>query len=86
MDQISGSTSVDPGKIAVFSTVERLNMPSDLAGKIGIRFDWACRGLMSLGGLQVDPYYGQGKSEERLFLRVANLGNDPVKIQPGDDV
>ena len=30
---------IGPGEIAIISTVERLNMPSDLVGKLGIRFN-----------------------------------------------
>ena len=36
-------------------------------------------------GIQVDPYYGK-ELHERLFIRVANLGNDSVKLRPGDPV
>jgi hypothetical protein len=37
-------------------------------------------------GIQVDPLYGSKKNDERLFIRVANLGNVPVKLLPGDHV
>ena len=55
-------------------------MPRDLVGKIGIRFKYACQGLTGLMGIQVDPFYGWGHEKERLFIRVANLGNDPILI------
>ena len=35
---IEGDIVIKPGKIAILSTVERMNMPGDLVGKIGIRF------------------------------------------------
>ena len=77
---------IDPGKIAILSTIEKVTMPSDLVGKIGIRLDYALLGLTGLMGIQVDPYYGHDKEGERLFIRVANFGNDPIRLSPGDRV
>ena len=77
---IQGAIEIKPGKIAILSTVERLNMPGDLVGKIGIRFKYACQGLTGLMGIQVDPFYGWGHDDERLYIRVANLGNYPISI------
>ncbi len=81
-----GFITIEPGKIAILSTVERLDMPKDLVGKIGIRLEYALQGLTGLMGIQVDPLYGHGKKDERLYMRVANLGNDPIHLQPGDGV
>ena len=77
---------IEPGRIAILSTVERLCMPNDLAGRLGIRLDYASRGLTGLMGIQVDPCYGQNRPDERLFIKVANFGNQTVKIPPGDAV
>ena len=79
-DCIEGPIDIKPGEIAILSTVEQLNMPSDLAGKIGIRFDYASVGLTGLMGIQVDPRFGQGIDKERLYIRVANLGNVTISI------
>ena len=77
---INGDILIEPGKIAILSTMERINMPSNLLGKIGIRFDYACQGLTGLMGIQVDPFYGWGHDDERLYIRVANLGNNAITI------
>ena len=77
---IEGNIEIQPGKIAILSTVERLVMPGDLVGKIGIRFKYACQGLTGLMGIQVDPFYGSEHENERLYIRVANLGNDSISI------
>ena len=77
---IQGDIEIKPGKVAILSTVERLNMPGNLVGKIGIRFKYACQGLTGLMGIQVDPLYGRGRDNERLYIRVANLGNYPILI------
>ena len=76
---------INPGKIAILSTEEELDIPHDLVGRIGIRLDFAAKGLTGLMGIQVDPYYGNGHPE-RLFIRVANLGNESVRLRPGDQV
>ena len=77
---------IKPGRIAILSTMERLNMPDVFVGKLGIRLKYAIQGLTGLMGIQVDPRFGQGMSDERLFIRVVNLGNDPVRLLPGDPV
>ena len=77
---------IDPGKIAILSTIEKLNMPPDLVGKIGIRLQYALLGLTGLMGIQVDPLYGHDKEQERLYIRVANFGNEPIRLLPEDKV
>ena len=77
---------IAPGKIAILSTMEELIMPPDLVGKIGIRLDFALLGLTGLMGIQVDPLYGHDKEHERLYVRVANFGNEPIRLLPGDGV
>ena len=77
---------IEPGKIAILSTMEQINMPEDLVGRIGIRLKYALLGLTGLMSIQVDPLYGHEKSGEPLFIRVANFGNEPIRLSPGDEV
>lgn len=77
---------IKPGRIAVLSTFEKLNMPGDLSGKIGLRLDFAALGLVGLMGIQVDPFYGRGSVDGRLYIRVANMGNETIRLQPMDEV
>ena len=77
---------IKPGRIAILSTVERMNMPCNLVGKIGIRLDHAQQGITGLMGIQVDPLYGHDKPDERLFIRVANLGNESIRLSPYEQV
>ena len=85
-DFVGDSIKIRPGEIAILSTVERLDMPPNLVGKLGIRFDFASQGLTGLMGIQVDPYFGWGHDDERLYIRVANLGNEPVPVDFGADL
>ena len=77
---------IKPGRIAVLSTMEELIMPDDLVGKIGIRIRYALKGLTGLMGIQVDPCYGRQRDGEHLYIRVANLGNETIKLLPGAPV
>ena len=75
--------TIKPGLIATLSTVERLCMPGDVAGKLGIRLEFASKGLTGLMGIQVDPFYGADKDNERLFIRVLNSGKDDIEVAAG---
>lgn len=77
---------IESGEVAILSTVERLNMPNDLVGHLGIRFRWTRLGLSALFGAQVDPGYGADYDEERLYLFVCNLSNQPVQFRPGQGI
>ena len=79
-ESIEKDIVIQPGKIAILSTIERMSMPGNLLGKIAIRFEFACQGLTGLMGIQVDPFYGWGHEDERLYIRVANLGNYAITI------
>ena len=81
-----GTIRIEPGDIGILSTVERFKMPKDLVGHQGIRFDYAVQGLTGLMGIQVDPLYGDNVDDERLYLRLANLGSDAVVIMPGEAI
>jgi len=73
------------GEIALLSTMEVLNMPSDLVGELGIKFKFSSQGLTSLFA-PVDPKYGTQHPNERLYLVVANLDPEPIVIRPGERV
>jgi deoxycytidine triphosphate deaminase len=77
--------TLKPGQVAFFSTAERLCMPWDLAGQISIKSSWPRRGLLVLGGQQVDPGFGRDQEEERLHFLVMNIGAKEVHIRPGEE-
>ena len=78
--------SIEPGKIAILSTQERVTMPDNLVGKIGIRLEYAHQGLTGLMGIQVDPLYGRDKNGQPLYIRVANFGTETIRLSPGHEV
>ena len=77
---------IKAGRIAILSTQEQFCMPEDLVGKLGVRLDFASKGITGLMGIQVDPYYGLDYPDEPLYIKVANFGNEDIKIRPGDPV
>src|SRR6266849_10409957 len=92
--------SIEPGEIAVLSTEELITMPPDLAGRVTIKFTYACQGLITLFGSQVDPFYGRdfrtaverkeaGNDLEydgqRLYLLVMNAFRGQININLEDD-
>ena len=78
--------TIRPGDLALLPTVESFNMPQDLAGDIKIKFSHTGRGLTPLFSSKVDPYFGRGHSDERLYLWVSNLGATPITLSRGERV
>lgn len=80
-----------PGDVAFASTMERICVPWDLTGNIGIKFGYARKGILVLTGLLVDPGFGMReigelwlpKEDERLHFLLANVGPTDVVFEPG---
>ena len=77
---------IEPGEMALLPTIESFNMPNDLVGDIKIKFSHSRQGLTPLIGPKVDPYFGKGHPDERLYLWVSNLGLSPITIRRGERV
>ena len=75
-----------PGEMALLPTIESFNMPCDLVGDIKIKFSHSRKGLAPLFGPKVDPYFGKGHPDERLYLWVSNLGTSPITLTCGERV
>ena len=74
------SIEIQPGELALLPTVESFCMPFNLVGDIKIKFSHSRKGLTPLFGPKVDPYFGRGHCNERLYLLVSNLGLQSVII------
>ncbi len=75
-----GIITLPPHQIAFLSTEEMVHLPCNILGKIVLRFEYASKGLMLLGG-HVDPLF-----EGRLYLIVDNLSDKPIIVKPGDRI
>ena len=72
---------IPPFEVAVIKTGETLNLPRFLIGRWNIRVAWAYKGLVWVGGPQVDPgYIGH------LFCPIYNLSNKKVRIRKGQAI
>lgn len=69
---------IDPFQCAILSTAERINMPRFLIGRWNLRVKLVYKGLLWLGGPQVDPGYCGN-----LFCPIFNLSNKPVEFKLG---
>ena len=50
-----------------------------LLGKLEYVSNLPILGLTGLMGIQVDPLFGHNREHERLYIRVANFGNEPIR-------
>lgn len=69
---------IRPYAVVVIETLETLNIPEFLIGRWNIRVKLAYRGLLWVGGAQVDPGY-----RGRLSCPIYNLSDEPVTLHHG---
>jgi deoxycytidine triphosphate deaminase len=71
--------TIGPYQVAVIQTLETLNVPDFLIGRWNIRVGLAYKGLLWVGGAQVDPGF-----RGRLSCPIYNLSTEPVELACGD--
>lgn len=70
---------IPPFEVVVIETAELVNMPRFLIGRMNITVDLAQKGLLWVGGPQVDPgYVGY------LYCPLYNLSDRPVRLTKGE--
>ncbi len=74
----SPSYKVQSGQMVAAISQERVQLPLSICGKIGIRSEFARKGMNSFGGPQIDPGY-----EGRLTLSLLNVGPEPITLSLG---
>lgn len=74
----SQSYKVQSGQMVAAISEEYLELPLGVCGKVGIRSEFARRGMNAFGGPQVDPGY-KGK----LILSLLNVGPEPITLTLG---
>lgn len=77
----NNSLSIPAFEVAVIQTAETLNLPRFLIGRWNIRVAWAYKGLVWVGGPQVDPGY-----VGHLFCPIYNLSNKKISIKKGEAI
>jgi len=71
--------TIGTGEFVEVLTLERLELPADIAGRFGIRSFYTRKGLLSFAGPQVDPGF-RGYLNISLF----NSGPRPIVLKHGD--
>jgi len=70
---------IPPFQCAILSTTEKINLPRFLIGRWNLRVSLVYKGLLWLGGAQVDPgWYGH------LYCPIFNLSNKEVELKLGE--
>lgn len=72
----SPSYRIQTGQMVGVISAERLELPLDICGgEFGIRSEYARRGIIAFGGVQLDPGW-----RGRLTMNLQNVGPEPVTI------
>ena len=78
---IGESLTIPRFEVAVVEILETINMPHFLIGRWNIRTRWAYKGLIWVGGPQVDAGY-----RGLLMCPLWNLSNEPFTIKCGEEI
>ncbi|MBI4728678.1 MAG: dCTP deaminase [Acidobacteria bacterium] len=70
-----GLIVLEPGEFAIVETRERVHLSARTAAQIGLRSEFARRGLLMLSGPQIDPGF-----EGILVVRVINLAPHAISL------
>jgi len=70
-----GVLIIEPGEFAVLECRERVELDNRTAAQLGLRSEYARRGLLMLSGPQIDPGF-----KGTLVVRVINLAPKPVAM------
>ena len=73
--------TIEPFEVAIIETYEKINMPNNLIARWNIRVKLAYRGLIWVGGPQVDPGFSG-----YLSCPIYNLSDKEVKLRYQDDI
>lgn len=68
--------SILPGQYVAILTDEKLRLPNYICARFGLKSNLARKGLMSFGGIQVDPGF-----EGRLAISLFNVGPEIIQIK-----
>jgi deoxycytidine triphosphate deaminase len=79
LDEKKPYLTIQPYQVVIVQTQEELNMPKNLIARWNLRISLVYKGLLWVGGPQVDPGY-----KGFLFCPLYNLSTNPVTLQYGE--
>ncbi len=68
---------VEPGEVVFVLSIERLELPVDMVAQLSPKRKMSQSGVLTLGGLTVDPGYSG-----RLLVGLLNFSSTPFVLQP----
>ncbi len=74
----SPTYKVQSGQMVAAMCAELIELPLSICGRIGIRSEFARRGMNAFGGPQIDPGF-----KGRLMLNLLNVGPEPISLTLG---
>ena len=80
-NQKSNDFSIEPYEVAIIKIKEEICLPRFIIGRWDIRVTHAYRGLMWVGGAQVDPGF-----KGNLYCPIYNLSNRAVRLRRGEEL
>lgn len=80
-DQRLTDLTIQPYEVAIIKIQERVCIPQFLIGRWNIKVSLAYRGLMWVGGAQVDPGF-----KGNLYCPIYNLSDRPVRLRQGEEL
>jgi len=70
-----GSFEIQPGDFAIIMTHEKLQLPNNMLGRLGLRSAYARMGLLATVGPQIDPGF-----EGKLVIGIVNFSSQTIKL------
>lgn len=74
--QNEGVLEIQPGDFALVMTHEKLQLPTNMLGRFGLRSAYARMGLLATAGPQVDPGF-----EGKLVIGIVNFSSQSIKLR-----
>lgn len=72
------STIIAPNSIFLFQTLEKVNLPNNISGRMGLKMSLISKGLLMSSQTQVDPGYNNN-----LFGMIYNLSDQDIQLNHG---
>ena len=70
------STVIAPNSIFLFQTLEKVNLPKNISGRMGLKMSLVAKGMLMSNQTQVDPGYSNN-----LFGMIYNLSDQDITLE-----
>jgi len=81
LDERNPYLRIEPYQVAIVQTLEELNMPNNVIGRWNLRISCVYKGLLWVGGPQVDPGY-----KGYLYCPLYNLSTETAVLEFGEPI